>query len=252
MLVTSPLPNTRKGKFLMPPQFIILQGRAKNITGQQFGRLLALGPIGRNKKSQIKWLCRCECGKTVVVEGGNLRGGHTQSCGCIVAEKRSTMHASHGLSNDPLYSVWSGVIRRCTNPNDLSFGRYGGRGITICDEWRHDFQAFYDHVSKLPDCLEDGYTLDRADNSLGYMPGNVRWVTAIEQSRNRRNNHMITYGGKTQCLQAWANELGIRQGTLSNRFKRGWSAEKALTQPTQKSDAIIEDVARWLAQEGTI
>lgn len=120
------------------------------------------------------------------------------------------------------------MITRCTNSNQSGYVNYGGRGITCCDEWRHDVQAFYDHVSKLPHCGEKGYTLDRIDNSLGYFPGNMRFATLSEQGRNQSRAHLITYNGKTQCLAAWAEELGVKYQKLQARLKKGWSVERAL------------------------
>lgn len=218
----------------MQPQFIPLPPRAKNITGQRFGRLVALGPVSRTHRGTIKWLCRCDCDNLVSVYGADLRAGKTQSCGCLHRQRTSVANTRHGMKNTPIYLVWKSIVQRCTNPQSKNFAGYGGRGIAICGEWRHDFQTFYDHVSNLPNCGKEGYSLDRANNSLGYFPGNIKWSTSTEQNRNKRNNHLLTFQDKTQCNAAWEKELGLRPGTLWDRLNLGWSIERALTTPSRK------------------
>lgn len=215
-------------------QYISLGPRAKDLTGERFHRLIVLGPIGKTNDGHILWLCQCDCGNTSRVGSNGLRPNGVKSCGCQSIEAVKLAKTTHGLKGHPLYYAWSSIVQRCTNPSSKKYPDWGGRGITVCDEWRHDFQAFYDHVSELPHCGEEGYSLDRVDNNLGYSPGNVRWATWTEQHRNRRDNHLITFDGKTQCLQAWADETGISQTTLSYRFNEGWSAERALTTPARR------------------
>jgi hypothetical protein len=216
----------------MQPQFITLAPHAKNITDQRFGRLIALGPVKRRNK-RIIWLCRCDCGNTTAVALSDLRGGHTQSCGCLVSDFYIQRNTRHGMAHDPLYPIWLGVIKRCTNPAMKYFADYGGRGIRICDEWRHDFQAFYDHVIQLPHYGEKGYTLDRIDNDSNYEPGNMRWATRSEQARNRRNNHMISFDGKTQSAAEWSEETKVPYATLVYRLRSGWPPERAFLTPVR-------------------
>lgn len=213
----------------MSYEFITLPKNAKDITNQRFGRLVTLGPVGQSKSGNVIWLCKCDCGNTKNFPGGNLKRGHAKSCGCLPKEIIAQRNTVHGMRSDPLYQVWGGMKNRCTNPNTENFAYWGGRGITVCNEWRHDFVAFHDHVSQLPHCGEKGRSLDRIDNSLGYQPGNVRWATAKEQGRNTRVNILITHNGKTQCLSAWAEELGLSLGMLHQRIRAGWSARRMLT-----------------------
>jgi hypothetical protein len=114
--------------------------------------------------------------------------------------------------------------KRCENPNQKTFGYYGGRGIKVCKRW-NDFQNFYEDMGNCP----DSYTLDRIDCNGNYEPNNCRWASKKEQARNRRGNHLITFNGKTQCVSAWAEEVGITRGALKQRLKRNWTLEKALT-----------------------
>lgn len=211
----------------MQPQFISLPSRAKNITDQRFGRLVALGPVGRLERT-IAWLCQCDCGNTLTVRSTALQSGNTQSCGCLQKDNTREKFTKHGMWQSHLYKNWRGMIQRCTNPNHNAYPSYGGRGITICDEWQQSFETFHTYVSSLPNFGKKGYTLDRIDNSLGYFPGNTRWATRKEQTRNFRRNRIITHNEKSQPLASWAEELGIRPGTLWNRLNRGWSLERAL------------------------
>lgn len=125
--------------------------------------------------------------------------------------------------------------QRCSNPADSGYYNYGARGIGVCAEWKNSFATFYDHVKNLPHYGEEGYSLDRIDNEDDYKPGNVRWATRTEQNRNSRHAKSITFQGRTQCLEAWGKELGIKPATLQARlFSYGWSVERALTTPAQK------------------
>lgn len=217
----------------MSHEFITLPKNAKDITGQRFGRLVALGPIGRNKNRDIIWLCQCDCGNFTKNHPRSLRNGATKSCGCLKNELSSLRLKTHGMSRIPLYKTWVDMNTRCHNSTHVNYKNYGERGIVVCDEWRHNFKIFHDHVSQLPGYKIKGMSLDRIDNSLGYFPGNVRWATVIEQSHNTRKNHIIIYNGKTQCLSAWARELDIEKSILRYRLRSGWTVERALSTPTR-------------------
>lgn len=122
----------------------------------------------------------------------------------------------HGLRKHPLYSVWANIKTRCYNQNDVHYERWGGRGITVCDEWKNDFQTFYDWA--MSNGYQDNLTLDRIDNDGNYEPSNCRWVTTTIQNRNKRNCKPITYNGKTKFLNDWAKEYGIKPKTLWMRL----------------------------------
>lgn len=213
-------------------EYIPLAPHAIDITGQRFGRLVVLGPVERNKHKQVIWRCQCDCGAETVVAGYHLRYGDTVSCGCARTDATRDTKTTHGLGGDRLYSVWSNIKSRCYNTSARDFQHYGGRGISMCDEWRDDVRAFYDYVTALPRYNEPGMTLDRIDNDSHYEPGNVRWATRREQNFNRRDREssaMIEFRGKRLNVAAWARELGINRSTLWGRIRSGWPIERALT-----------------------
>lgn len=141
--------------------------------------------------------------------------------------------ATHGMSYSAEYRTWVGMIQRCHNPDDLNYKKYGARGIMVHPPWRDSFEAFFAHAGRRPSA---DHSLDRIDNGLGYIPGNVRWATRSEQQRNTRHNRMLTHGGRTQCLSAWAEEIGISKKTLHMRLSKGWSVARALTQKLEQQD----------------
>jgi len=202
--------------------------KRKKLAGQRFGRLVVLYDTGERKNRHVFWHCRCDCGNEVVVRTDCLISGNTTSCGCYrkgcVAE-RNTTHGMAGKEH-PVYNTWASMLQRCENPNDPGYKRYGGRGITVCDEW-HDPVVFINWA--LANGWRKGLTLDRIDNDGNYEPDNCRWATRKEQARNKRNNRLITFNGKTQSLAAWAEELSVNYSTLGNRLNAGWSIKNAFT-----------------------
>lgn len=199
-----------------------------DLTGQRFGRLTVLKraddliqPSGQHK---TQWLCKCDCGNVLTVQGNNLKNGHTKSCGCYLTDNPS--HAKHNKCSTRLYKCWKHIKQRCYDKKAKGYADYGGREITVCDEWLHDFQAFYDWA--MTNGYKDDLTIDRIDNNKGYSPDNCRWATKKEQANNKRNNHLITYNGKTQTLAQWADELHTNYKKLYSRIViYDWDIEKA-------------------------
>jgi hypothetical protein len=134
----------------------------------------------------------------------------------------------HGASHSPEYEAYQSAKYRCQKPSNKSYPRYGGRGI----EFKFiSFESFLAEVGLRP---SNKHSLDRIDNSLGYEPGNVRWASPQEQQGNRRNNVILSFQGKEQCIAAWASELGVLRSLIGFRLRRGWSVEDALTKPVQQ------------------
>lgn len=168
-------------------------GRKADLTGQRFGSLTVIEESPERKNGAVCWLCKCDCGKiTKPIRNDALKSGEIVSCGCFRSKSIQQRNFVHGFFLDSkrkqhAYVVWTGMKQRCFNQNSKDYKHYGGRGIAVCDEWKDNFQAFYDHVSQLPHFGEEGYSLDRINNDGNYKPGNVRWATAKEQMNNRRN-----------------------------------------------------------------
>lgn len=130
-----------------------------------------------------------------------------------------------GSNRAPEYEAWAGMNQRCYNPNNKMYIYYGGRGITVCDEWRSNYIAFLSHVGRKP---SPEYSIERIDNNKGYEPGNVKWANLIEQASNKSNVIKIEFNGKNLTLAEWSRELGIKYSTLQERRRRGFSIEDIL------------------------
>lgn len=167
----------------------ILHHSAKNLTGQKFGRLIALEPIDERRNGGMVWRCQCECGKKCFVRSSELKRGSTKSCGCLskelVVKRTIKRNTTHGYRYHPLYSIWKGIVKRCENEYDKTFKYYGGRNITICDEWRNDAKAFIEWA--LANGWEKGLTIERQNNNGSYDSENCYFIIQFEQANNTRN-----------------------------------------------------------------
>lgn len=192
--------------------------------GTVFSRYTVIKKVESDQASGQWYLCRCECGTEKIVRGTYLRTGRIQSCGCLRKERQLEAVSKHGGYKNRLYHVWDGMIQRCTNPKHPSYGYYGGRGIEVCDEWLHSFEAFrewalvngYDESAGQWEC-----TLDREDTDGGYNPSNCRWVTQQVQMNNTRRCSKVTIDGVTKNLTQWAQEIGIDRNRLYKAKMRG-------------------------------
>ena len=192
----------------------------ENLAGMKFGKLKVIEFSYMGPKGHSYWLCQCECGNYKIVRGSHLKSGNVKTCGCVAPRK------THGMSGTRLYNIWENMFQRCYNKTDHAYERYGGRGISVCSEWK-DFESFFKWS------IDHGYSkslsIDRKDNDGNYSPSNCRWATPKQQANNTRKNRLITFEGRTQTMIQWAREKGINQSTLSMRInKYGWSAERAL------------------------
>ena len=182
----------------------------KDLTGQRFGRLTVIAENGSNRYRQMTWQCLCECGNRITVVGHLLTGGHTKSCGCLKLEQsirnlpntpsgEDSPTYKHGGEGTRLYRIWKGMRQRCYNPNIKNYANYGGRGITVCDEWRNSFEAFRDWALANGYC--DDLSIDRIDNDKGYSPDNCRWATSQTQALNRRKFKCPQRQKGVKCLE---------------------------------------------------
>lgn len=212
--------------------------RIEYTEGQKLGECIFLRDNGsaRRPNGDILRLgvFRCQCGKEFVSEIIYVKKLKTTSCGCgIIKEAKKLRYGSSPVRPMSEYNIWMLMRRRCTKKGSPGFQNYGGRGIKVCDRWMNSFSDFLADVGERP---SPNHSLDRYPNNDGnYEPGNVRWANDFEQARNRRNNLLITLNGVTKCAVEWANELEIPLGTITDRIKRGYTAEMALFKGQFKS-----------------
>lgn len=211
-----------------------------NLQGKKFAELTVLYECGKDKNKQVLWMCECSCGNKTEVTSYRLNKGITRSCGCLrikaAVENSKNLGESnktHGMSRTRIYKIHRGMKDRCLKPNDMHFHHYGGRGITVCDEWRNDFMNFYNWSMK--NGYNDDLSIDRIDVNGNYEPSNCRWATNQEQGRNKRDNRYITYEGETKTLVEWSEIFKIKAGTLIARIDRyGMTFEEAISDESKR------------------
>ena len=205
-----------------------------DLTGLRFGRLVVLREDGKDNQGNIMYLCKCDCGNEIRVRAYSLRNGDCKSCGCLRNELSSQRNKTHGHSQERLFNVWRNMIKRCFDPNHSAHEYYYDKGITVCDEWLNNYEAFRDFM------LSHGYneyapfgecTLDRIDNNKGYSPENCRVVSMKVQALNKSNNHIITYKLKQTTVSEAAKDKKLTSHQVFNRLNKGWTMKKALETP---------------------
>lgn len=203
--------------------------KKRNWAGITQGKLSIICEAGVDAHGNILWTCRCSCGATAIKSNNALSNGATScsvSCGVTDSNKR---RATHGKWKTKEYRTWSQLKQRCLNSNSNSYERYGGRGLIVEPDWIASFTVFLADVGEAP---HKKASLDRIDNSVGYVRGNVRWVNIITQQNNMRSNTWINHNGKTQTLAQWARELSIPYHRIVYRSKKGLPVDMILAQST--------------------
>lgn len=180
----------------------------QDLSGRKFGRLTVVS-LAEKRKGFYYWNCKCECGNEVVIKAGYLTNGDTKSCGCLYKERSSSK--KHGYRRTRLYGIWCAIKTRCCNNKFKEYHNYGGRGIAICEEWKDNFQVFYDWA--MANGYAENLTIDRFDNDGNYEPSNCRWITTKQNSRNRSNNVFLTVNGETKCVAEWCEVIPIKSST---------------------------------------
>ena len=207
-------------------------GNFKDLTGQRFGRLIVIKRVENDKLGKAQWLCQCDCGNKKEVSTQSLKSGKVQSCGCLHKEMLINRLTTHGKTKTRIYRIWSRMKASCSNPNVIGYKNYGGRGITVCCEWRNNFMSFYNWA--IANGYSDELTIDRIDVNGNYEPSNCKWSTKKEQANNMRTNKLLTYNGETHGIYEWERIVGLPHNLIGTRIRSGWSVEKAITTPKMR------------------
>ena len=203
-----------------------------DVSGERYGRLVAICRIDGNSLSM--WRCKCDCGREVVVQLSSLRTGNTRSCGCLFIEMATSRVKKHGLAcvdgkKTRLFGIWMRMRQRCRDANSWDYKNYGGRGISVCDAWA-DFPAF--HEWSMQNGYDDKKSIERIDNNGSYSPENCKWIPVSEQARNTRRTRNIIHNGSKKTLQQWSDSTGMSPSLITYRIKR-WGVDKALSTPVK-------------------
>jgi hypothetical protein len=186
-----------------------------DLTGKDFGRMTVIRSLDM-RNNRLFWECRCACGAISEVDGANLRSGHTTSCGCYKLERISQAQFKHGHGHgSPIWHSYYHALRRCNNPKDPRYPRYGGRGIKML------YASFEEFLKDMGPTWEQGLTLERKNNDGNYEPGNCKWATRIEQANNRSTNRKFEYNGTTKTVAEWARQFKIVPHVLYAHLNAG-------------------------------
>jgi hypothetical protein len=185
-------------------------------------KLVVLEKKSTDKHRNIRWLCKCDCGKETIKTTAQLNRG-VISCGCAKNENRKR-RVTHNKTNTRTYKIWAGMIQRCTNTKNHKYPRYGARGIAVCDSWKK-FSEFLNDMGECP----NGMQIDRINNDGNYIKENCRWTDLKTQARNRSNNKIIEMNGIKKTMIEWCEELKISPIAVRMRIHRGWNPVESLT-----------------------
>lgn len=205
-----------------------------DLTGMDFGRLKVNGYLGRIGANNC-WECLCACGDKCTVSGGNLKSGHTQSCGCLHKEITSKTHKKHGKTKTPEYQIWAGMKDRCLSKKNISYPRYGGRGITVCNKWMKSFENFIADMGTRP---SPDYSIDRINNNGNYEPSNCRWADQKTQANNTSRTIQLNIAGVTKPLTTWAEDCKLHRSVIISRLASGDSGEDLIRQSGLRTNKI--------------
>lgn len=210
-----------------------------NLVGERFDRLTVTLKNG-NKKGRVFWECLCDpkyggCGTIVFIAAGNLRNGRTRSCGCwrkeATIDNNKVFKTTHGKTHTEEYRIWGGIKSRCYDINFHRYQAYGAQGITMSDEWKNSFEAFYRDMGPRP---SKDHSIDRRDNRKGYSKENCRWATRNEQANNRNNTLYYEFDGERKSLADWCREFNVDRKKLYKKLQKGMGFEDAVDELLQK------------------
>lgn len=199
------------------------------VVGQKYNRLTAVNFIGattHTTKPKKIWLWRCDCGTDFHSEVSHVKTGKVKSCGCLLRETAGERSFRHGKSSTYEYRIWVGMKARCHNPDDTAYGYYGGMGIYVCGRWRNSFEDFLSDMGAAPTTQ---HSIERIDNSKGYMPENCKWATFEEQVRNTGQNLYLNVGGETMILEDFRHMLSCSRTKTNRLLLGGYSPNELLS-----------------------
>lgn len=198
--------------------------------GNKYNNLKVLSIYGFDKYNRPIFECLCDCGNKKNISATRVKNGGTKSCGCLQKKKASKLLTIHGLTNTRLHSIWTAMISRCENPKNNRFYSYGSKGIKVCEEWRNDFQSFYEWA--IANGYSDELSIDRIDVNGNYEPSNCRWATTKEQANNKTTSRLIEYLGETKNAKQWADFFGFNYKYFHENLKKNnWDMESVLNKP---------------------
>jgi hypothetical protein len=228
-----------------------VRGKRIEITvGSTFERLTVVGPavvkirvISTGTVSERYYPCMCTCGNIKDIRSYELTSSRTRSCGCLHQELRRVLLRTHGEGRSRLHSAWNNMLNRCRDKGNTSYMNYGGRGITVCDEWK-TYMPFRDWA--LANGYRDDLTIERIDVNGNYKPSNCMWIPKSKQSRNRRNVPLVSYLGENKTRWEWGSDprCAVRAKTFIDRLKQGWSFERAFTTPKKGLDSPTQSILK--------
>lgn len=201
----------------------------QNLKGKQFGRLTVLersnDTYDKSGRRYITWKCLCTCGNITYVTTNNLHG-KTTSCGCYLKEIAGQQTLKHGYRKTRLYRIYNGMKQRCNNPNRSGYENYGGRGISVCDEWNKSdgLKAFAEW--SLENGYKDGLTLERINVDGDYEPSNCCWIPKNKQAKNTRRTVRVTYMGNEMIMSDFARLIKVDHRIVSKALKDNMTPEE--------------------------
>ena len=198
-----------------------------DLIGRKFGKLTVIKKVESNSLGRAMWLCKCDCGNEVIVQGTCLRNGNTKSCGCLRIENSKSKTVKHNLTKHRIYNIYIHIKQRCNKPKCKQYKWYGAKGIQICEEWEKDFINFYNWA--MANGYKENLSIDRINVNGNYEPSNCRWVDMKTQQNNRGNNFRVKINNQTHTLPEWAEIYKISIHTIRTRLARGWKVQEAIT-----------------------
>jgi hypothetical protein len=203
----------------------------QDLTGERYGRWLVLGFSHKIERNPY-WFCRCYCGTKRAICGGNLKNGHSLGCGCTRMANMAASVTKHGATHEgkrpPEYTAWMNIRRRCHSPIASDYSRYGGRGISVCDEWIDDFSRFFFDMGPRP---SSRHSIERLDNDAGYSKSNCIWATSQVQANNRRNTIFIVLDGEKISLPDACRKMSVNYNMVKRRRLLGWPQHRWFEPP---------------------